>query len=198
MIYINDLEKKWGTPFVKDGISKKDKAGQGQINSLNIYFNKYPVQIMELTRLVLGDDRMSILLPDHFNHLMRWEANWILGRIVPYFSNTKRAKKVRRLGKNKLFSESSIASRPAKPHKSSKLNYYEYIISPEWQERSKQAKAKAGNRCQICNRSSRQVVLHTHHRTYERLGNEADSDLTVLCADCHKLYEDNKKLKKHP
>ena len=69
------------------------------------------------------------------------------------------------------------------------IDYYEYIKSPEWMEKSKQAKQRAKNRCQLCNRSAKEIILHTHHRTYERLGHELDSDLTVLCADCHKLFE---------
>lgn len=71
----------------------------------------------------------------------------------------------------------------------SKLDYYEYIQSPEWKQKSKEAKERAMNRCQLCYRPSNEIVLHTHHRTYERLGNELDTDLTVLCEECHKIFE---------
>ena len=42
-------------------------------------------------------------------------------------------------------------------------------------------------RCQICYTSHR---LEVHHRTYERLGYEKPSDLTVLCYWCHRNNHD--------
>ena len=47
-------------------------------------------------------------------------------------------------------------------------------------------------KCQVCNESNDKVVLDAHHRTYERLGDELPEDITVLCRDCHSLYEANK------
>lgn len=75
------------------------------------------------------------------------------------------------------------------------VDYYEYIQSPAWREKSRAAQQRAGNRCQICNRSSRETQLNTHHRTYEHLGHERPGDLTVLCRDCHELYEFHKRMK---
>lgn len=72
-------------------------------------------------------------------------------------------------------------------------NYYEYIKSPAWKRKADAAKERAGNRCQVCNRSKDEVQLDAHHRTYERLGHERPEDITVLCHDCHGLYEKNKK-----
>lgn len=72
------------------------------------------------------------------------------------------------------------------------VRYQEYLKSTTWRKRAEEAKARAGNRCQICNRSRAEVQLEAHHRTYERLGNELPEDITVLCRDCHQLYEDNK------
>lgn len=60
--------------------------------------------------------------------------------------------------------------------------YGEYLRSPEWKARRKEALARAEEACQICG-SPRD--LHVHHRTYERVGCERPSDLTVLCGDCH-------------
>lgn len=73
------------------------------------------------------------------------------------------------------------------------VDYYEYIQSEEWRQRAKEAKRLAGNRCRICNRSASQVTLDAHHRTYDRLGHEDPDDITVLCRDCHELFEMNKK-----
>jgi chromosomal replication initiation ATPase DnaA len=65
------------------------------------------------------------------------------------------------------------------------MPYDQYLLTPEWQERRKQALLRAQYRCQVCNSTER---LHVHHRTYERRGAEEAGDLTVLCRDCHELY----------
>lgn len=78
------------------------------------------------------------------------------------------------------------------------VNYHEYIQSEAWKARADAAKRRAGYRCQICNRHASQVTLNAHHRTYERLGHENSDDITVLCRDCHALYERHKKLPKPP
>jgi 5-methylcytosine-specific restriction endonuclease McrA len=65
--------------------------------------------------------------------------------------------------------------------------YFEYLRSEPWKLKAEAAKARAGHRCQVCNSADR---LDVHHRTYERLGRELDSDLTVLCRPCHQLFED--------
>ena len=80
--------------------------------------------------------------------------------------------------------------------RSANVNYYAYIRSLEWRAKADAAKRRAGYRCLVCNRPSSQVVLNAHHRTYERLGNEIPEDITVLCEDCHKLYERNKRIPK--
>lgn len=74
-----------------------------------------------------------------------------------------------------------------------KKTYREYLKSKEWKEKSESAKERANYRCQICNSNSN---LETHHRTYERVGSELPEDLTVLCKECHQLYETAKKIKK--
>jgi hypothetical protein len=74
------------------------------------------------------------------------------------------------------------------------VNYYEYIHSAEWRKKSDSANRRAGYRCQICNSSDK--ILDAHHRTYERLGQEQPDDVTVLCRDCHQLYETNRRLVK--
>ncbi len=70
--------------------------------------------------------------------------------------------------------------------------YQEYIGSDRWKELRVIALAVAGNRCQVCNSSQH---LHVHHRTYERLGYELISDLTVLCDECHELFHEAGKVK---
>lgn len=78
---------------------------------------------------------------------------------------------------------------------SCRVDYRAYIQSDEWKARATAAKEAAGWRCQVCNRPSTAVVLDAHHRTYERLGHERPDDITVLCRDCHELYESNRRVR---
>ncbi len=78
------------------------------------------------------------------------------------------------------------------------VDYYDYMQSAEWRERANAAKRRVGHRCQVCNRPATAVTLVVHHRTYERLGQERAEDLTVLCRDCHALYEKNKRIPRLP
>ena len=73
------------------------------------------------------------------------------------------------------------------------VNYRKYIRSKAWKQKAEEAKERVDNRCQFCNRSRDEIQLDAHHRTYERLGNELPEDITILCRDCHQLFEDNKK-----
>lgn len=80
--------------------------------------------------------------------------------------------------------------------KPEKLEYDEYIQSPAWKRRADAAKERAGYRCQVCNRHKSTVILDAHHRTYERLGRERDEDITVLCRECHEMYETDKRMRR--
>lgn len=66
------------------------------------------------------------------------------------------------------------------------MPYSEYLQTPEWQETRKQALKDANYQCALCPATNR--VLHVHHRTYERLGEERPEDLTVLCDKCHEKF----------
>jgi len=72
-----------------------------------------------------------------------------------------------------------------------KIPYREYLQTEHWQKVRDYALERAEHRCQVCNASGE---LHTHHRTYDRRGEEMPSDVIVLCAGCHKLFHDNGKL----
>ena len=66
------------------------------------------------------------------------------------------------------------------------MPYPQYLRTPEWRRTRAAALLRAGNACSL-------DVTHTedlevHHRTYERLGAELMTDLTVLCHACHQLY----------
>ncbi len=59
----------------------------------------------------------------------------------------------------------------------------EYLLTPEWRERRAWLLAATGYRCSRCGMYSK--VLDVHHRTYERLGDEAPQDIVALCRRCH-------------
>jgi 5-methylcytosine-specific restriction endonuclease McrA len=61
--------------------------------------------------------------------------------------------------------------------------YFDYIHSPQWQARSAECIRKAGYKCQQCGSMS---GLQTHHKNYQRLGNECPEDIVCLCKLCHK------------
>lgn len=71
------------------------------------------------------------------------------------------------------------------------MPYVDYLYTEHWQNTRQKALARAGFRCQACNREKH---LHVHHRTYERRGEELPEDLTVLCAPCHKTFHENRKV----
>ena len=77
------------------------------------------------------------------------------------------------------------------------INYREYIESDIWEKKRQERLDLAGERCELCNRSSN---LDVHHRTYERFGgDEKMSDLIVLCRTCHSNFHDrlSRSVKEH-
>jgi hypothetical protein len=74
-----------------------------------------------------------------------------------------------------------------------KIDYKSYINSEQWKDISSKAKERAKWKCQLCNKGGDNTTLHTHHRTYENLGEEKDEDLIVLCSNCHAKFHDKVK-----
>lgn len=70
-------------------------------------------------------------------------------------------------------------------------SYREYLKSPRWRFTADAAKKRVHYRCQVCN--GLDEGLDAHHRTYDRLGDERDEDITVLCRVCHRLFHDHKR-----
>lgn len=62
------------------------------------------------------------------------------------------------------------------------LPYRQYLRSTHWRIIRTEAVKLAENRCSVCGSDSN---LNVHHLTYERLGQELQSDLQVLCYGCH-------------
>ncbi len=68
--------------------------------------------------------------------------------------------------------------------------YSAYLSSEWWQDQAQYAKHRADHRCQFCRARGKDhggdAVLHAHHASYKRLGEDDEiDDLVVLCADCH-------------
>jgi len=72
-------------------------------------------------------------------------------------------------------------------------DYRSYLASEAWAMRRDAAKARAGNRCQVCRHEGR---LEVHHNDYSNLGRELEFDLCVLCRGCHALFSTNGRLAK--
>lgn len=70
---------------------------------------------------------------------------------------------------------------------SAKRRYHNYLRSPEWAVRRQWMLDEASYRCQLCGESQ---SLQVHHRSYDNVGRERKSDLTVLCGDCHARFHD--------
>ena len=67
-----------------------------------------------------------------------------------------------------------------------------YLKSAHWRRVREIALGDFEYRCAICYSPK---DLDVHHRTYERLGNERVSDLTVLCRSCHSLFHERSSVK---
>src|ERR1700722_9061617 len=76
-----------------------------------------------------------------------------------------------------------------------KIEDYEtkYLFSSHWREFRESAltaqRARLGrNVCERCPQDANEKaaeLLHIHHRTYERLGEERFEDVEILCRECH-------------
>lgn len=63
-----------------------------------------------------------------------------------------------------------------------RYNKRQYLQSPEWSTKRKEALKLANYECQMCHSNE---PLHVHHISYKNLFREPQSDLTALCQACH-------------
>jgi hypothetical protein len=65
------------------------------------------------------------------------------------------------------------------------MNYESYIASHRWRTNAARVRelAVAQGKCRLC---SGEQPLEAHHRDYDNLGDERDSDLVALCGECHR------------
>lgn len=73
-----------------------------------------------------------------------------------------------------------------------KSEYANYIASEAWLQRRKGFLLEH-SRCNRCGLSLKAAIesydqgLHIHHKNYQRVGCELDSDLEALCRRCHEI-----------
>lgn len=63
-----------------------------------------------------------------------------------------------------------------------KEQYWEYINSEQWADKTELIRERNGGVCELC---QMRLGWYVHHRTYARLGEELESDLILLCYWCH-------------
>lgn len=94
----------------------------------------------------------------------------------------RKARKERR-----LLIKQGIIPPPVKKRKiPKKVEYFSYMKSKAWRERSKKCITEAGFQCEVCD--GIEGGLAAHHYNYLNLGNETRLDLFCLCSPCHADY----------
>ena len=75
------------------------------------------------------------------------------------------------------------------------FSYQQYLDSDEWATRKWIYELENTKRCVFCGSKDR---VDLHHRSYDRLGNEADDDLMWLCRTHHQEYHDTGQMPQKP
>lgn len=63
-----------------------------------------------------------------------------------------------------------------------KINYRQYLSSPEWEDIRQRLFNARGKQCEECGSKRR---IEVHHLTYDNIGKERLEDLQILCRKCH-------------
>ncbi len=70
--------------------------------------------------------------------------------------------------------------------------YKAVIASKRWRDLRVRLMRQRGERCERCGKTwapGYKATLQLHHKTYERLGGEYDSDLQLVCEACHETAD---------
>lgn len=97
-------------------------------------------------------------------------------RVIRYVPRKKRKRLIKKVVKVK-----NTPLREKRISVNSKEYREQYLVSEHWQK-IKARLYKKYKQCRICGYTK---TLNIHHITYKRLGFETDSDLIVVCEDCH-------------
>jgi len=74
-----------------------------------------------------------------------------------------------------------------------KMPYKKYIVSKAWKERRQLLLEAHGTKCELCGHDHHKAK-HVHHNNYKTRGEEKDTDLMVLCPDCHNKFHETGKV----
>lgn len=68
------------------------------------------------------------------------------------------------------------------------IPYSEYLKTDHWQDVRMRAHARGASKCCMCSETER---LDVHHNDYDRLGEELDTDVAVVCRKHHQQFHDS-------
>ena len=114
-------------------------------------------------------------------------------RRIPWTRKKKKKKPHNKAPKQKRQPPQRSKRNRSKPVKQGKRlwveNYADYLKSPHWKAKRKEALEYHGRKCHDCGATQ---GLEVHHLTYKGLGREKMRDLQVLCGDCHAIRHEDK------
>jgi len=70
------------------------------------------------------------------------------------------------------------------------MDHQEFLNCPTWKNRREKILRDRGQKCEICSSGKK---INVHHNNYAKRGTELDSDLIVLCRECHHLFHSERK-----
>jgi hypothetical protein len=129
------------------------------------------------------------LVRGRLQRLVDYELSWSLTNLRRDGLVEKPARNRWRLSSRALATQPTSAAERVNESRLTELRampYRLYLKTPEWRRTRAAALMRAGNGCSLDADHTKELVVH--HRSYERLGIELDSDLTVLCRSCHELF----------
>lgn len=106
--------------------------------------------------------------------------NWYLTRKILEKTEYPKPERRPRYPRKKKSSKKKVPLKPKKG-KPARVDYYDYINSKEWSEKSRQFRKETG-KCEMCGSMKK---LQCHHLHYRTLGREKRKDIQVLCHTCH-------------
>lgn len=71
------------------------------------------------------------------------------------------------------------------------MQYLDYLKSDKWRWKRKAVLVRDDYRCQAQMEGCEDDATQAHHKTYDRIFNEALFDLVAVCRNCHKQLHDD-------
>jgi len=72
-----------------------------------------------------------------------------------------------------------------------KQRYMEHLRSDRWAELKQKVINRRGRKCERCNAGEKPLDLH--HKHYKTFGNERQKDVVLLCRECHRAEDVERK-----